>query len=92
MKKMKKSMYEAVMKGNWENVLKKAQTRKAKVASKSSDDFYFSADQVRQKLRLGPNDMLEVLNTTDSTNRLRTNREDDFLDSYSDYIDLGGEP
>ncbi|MBQ4076500.1 MAG: hypothetical protein IJD65_02300 [Mailhella sp.] len=92
MKKMKKSMYEAVMKGNWENVLKMAQTRKAKVASKSSDDFYFSADQVRQKLRLGPNDMLEVLNTTDSTNRLRTNRDDDFLDSYSDYIDLGGEP
>ena len=92
MKKMKKSMYEVVMKGDWENVLKKELARKSKMASKSNDDFYFSADQARKKLRLGPNDMLEVLNTTDSTDRLRTNRDDDFLDDYSNYLDLGGKP
>jgi len=92
MKKMKRSMYEVVMKGDWENVLKKELARKSKMASKKNDDFYFSADQARQKLRLGPNDMLEVLNTTDSTDRLRTNRDDDFLDDYSNYLDLGGKP
>ena len=79
---MKKSMYEVVMKGDWENVLKKELARKSKMASKSNDDFYFSADLARQKLRLGPNDMLEVLNTTDSTDRVRTNRDADFPECF----------